>query len=299
MLVLLMAIGFQIQPYQHMERFQTQRNQRLECSRTCGGLYCAAAAGAEVPFSSRRWPPLKSLLDELPAFTCVNAKGEPLGYQDEDGSQFSIFFNDIERAEKELSAMKDRFPELGLRLLSAGLGDAFERSVKGKALLVPSAAALERAGDKWDSEVTPLFTCLAMSKPASDGSGVQVLPFFMHPKDAQKSLDSAVSQAKDRLSEAQLERLQLVCTPLQRAVQIILQDEEATFCSKWGTSAERFELIPPSSSVDFLRAAMAELDRRGQGSAAATPAVASPGGVARGVTPGARAGMPPPGLFPD
>ena len=42
---------------------------------------------------------------------------------------------------------------------------------EGRALLVPGAAELEAAGDEWNSETLPLFTCLSMSQPAAAGSG--------------------------------------------------------------------------------------------------------------------------------
>lgn len=243
----------------------------------------------EISFDSERWPPLKAVLDELPCFTLVNGNAEPLGYE-RDGQAICIFFVDIGRAEQELDGMREKFPDLGLRLLSAGVGDAFERSVKGKALLVPSAAGLERAGDDWNSEMLPLFTCLAMSKPSADGS-CQTVPFFMDPNDAQANLDNAVKEARESLSDQQLAALQLVCTPLSRAVQIIVAGQEVDFCQKWGTSAESFQFVPPGSSVNYLQAAVDELERR---TASAAPTASTPAPRFRG-----SGGAPPAGLFPE
>ena len=100
--------------------------------------------------------------------------------------------------------MQKKFPELNLRLMSAGLGSVFKRTIEGTALLVPSATALESAGEDWNSETLPVFTCLAMSKPAGDNSGVETLPFFLDPSDAQANLKNAIDKSRDRLTEAQV-----------------------------------------------------------------------------------------------
>jgi len=254
---------------------------------------CEATATA-TDVDSEAWPALRSLLDQLPCFTCVNSNGDPLGYERE-GRALSIFFVDVARAEQELEGATAKWPELGLRLLSVGLGDAYERSCRGDAVVVPSQTALARAGADWDSETLPLFTCLAMSKPAAD-SGSPTIPFFMDPDDAQANLDAAIGQAAERLTEEQLAQLQLVCTPLPRAVDIIVSGEEKAFCAKWGTSAESFQFVAPSSSVNYLRAAMEELERRqGTRSPSSTPLPTPPRAGARQ----AGSSQPSGGLFPE
>ena len=148
---------------------------------------CVAAAA--INFGSTRWAALQKHLDTLPVFTCVNAEGEPLGYE-RDGEPLAIYFADAERAQQELATMSEKFPSLDLRLLGAGLGAVFRQHTEGSALLVPGAAALAGAGDDFDSDKLPLYTCLSMSSPAPEGSrlepaGALTTPLFLDPQDAQ------------------------------------------------------------------------------------------------------------------
>ena len=249
----------------------------------------STACGLSVPsgrvaFESTKWPPLQAHLDELPAFTCVNAEGEPLGYE-RDGKPLAVFFADIDEAEQQLEMARTQYPQLGLRLMGVGIGDVFQRTIEGRAVLVPSSAALAAAGDDWDSSDMPLYACLLMSKPSRDGSGKQVTPFFMDPAGAQSNLEGAVAiierESGAPITEDQRTQLQLVCTSLRKAVELVLDGREKETCGD-----DRFEFIPPSRSVSYLQAASDELSKRREArrvsvteAQAERPADASTGGL--------------------
>ena len=201
-------------------------------------------------FDSPAWPALQQHLDTIPAFTVVNENAEPLGYEQE-GKSICIFFADVERAQQELEMSRQRFPNLELSLLAAGLGDVYKRTVRGDALLVPSAEALSAAGDDWDSETLPLYTCLLMSQPAADGSGEMRTPFFLDPRDAQRSLDAAIAAATSGqeapLSEYQKAQLQLACTSLPAAVEMVLSGRELE------VSGKQWQLVPSAAAVAYIQ----------------------------------------------
>ena len=56
------------------------------------------------------------------------------------------FFSDLFRAEAELANARRIYPELELELLPVGLGDAFQRTQAGKAMIVPSQNEVANAG---------------------------------------------------------------------------------------------------------------------------------------------------------
>lgn len=210
---------------------------------------CSSAP--DISFTTGTWQTLQKHLDTLPVFTCVNEDGEPLGYE-RDGEQLAIYFSDVDRAKLELETMGEKFPTLGLRLIGVGLGDVFRQHTEGRALLVPSQEALAGAGDDWDSETLPLYTCLSMSSKAPEGSGlpagVSSTPLFLCPKDAQASLQAALEAAKaSGASEAALQQLQLVCTSMPTAVELVLSGKEKETCG------DRFQFVAPRSSLFFLR----------------------------------------------
>ena len=220
------------------------------CALLCVLLLSPADA---IAFTSPAWTSLKKHLNTLPVFTCVNAEGEPLGYE-KDGQPLAIYFADSERAQQELKTMGGQFPELGLRLIGVGLGDVFQQSTEGTAMLVPSQAALAGAGDEWDSETLPLYTCLAMTSlaPAASGldypEGSPTTPLFMCPADAQASLESALAASKaNGASEEQLAQLQLVVTGLPTAVDLVVSGKEQETCG------DKFQFVAPRTSLYFLR----------------------------------------------
>ena len=231
----------------------------------CGGIKCLASSdGSKSPLerlastdesmaktpaflSHAGWPRLQAELDQLPCFTCVNSEGAPLGYE-LDGKPLAIFFADVERAQQELEMAQGKYPELGLRLMGVGLGDVHARRAVGTAMLVPAAEALAGAGDDWNSETLPLYTCLRMSSGHPDGSNRT--PLFMNPKDAQASLDRALEMASQgqALGEAQKAQLSLVCTSLDAAVDMVLSGREKDACE-----AGRFSFVAPRDSLLFLQ----------------------------------------------
>ena len=101
-------------------------------------MRCSAADTPAISFANTRWAPLQKHLDTLPVFTCVNADGNPLGYE-RDGEPIALYFAEAERAQQELQQMGERFPELGLRIIGVGLGDIFRQHTEGRALLVGNA----------------------------------------------------------------------------------------------------------------------------------------------------------------
>ena len=225
---------------------------------------CSAADKPVISFANTRWAPLQKHLDTLPVFTCVNADGNPLGYE-RDGEPIALYFAEAERAQQELQQMGERFPELGLRIIGVGLGDIFRQHTEGRALLVPGAAAIAGAGEGWDSETMPLYTCLAMSSAAPDGTGLDLpagaktTPLFMCPRDAQASLDAALENAKaGGASAEQLASLQLVCTSLPTAVDIVLSGREAEACG------DTFQFVAPRASLAFLQETRATDSERGR-----------------------------------
>ena len=160
--------------------------------------------------------------------------------------------------------MSEQFPSLNLRLMGVGVGAVFRQHTEGSALLVPGAAALAGAGDEWDSEMLPLYTCLAMSSPAPEGSGLEPLgapttPLFLDPQDAQASLDAALEAVKARgASPAQLEQMQLVCTSMPSAVDIVLGGKESDLCG------DRFQFVAPRASLVYLRDLQQQLRTTGE-----------------------------------
>lgn len=218
-----------------------------------GPILCSATAPA-ISFASNQWPALEKHLNTLPVFTCVNNEAEPLGYE-RDGKPLAIYFADVERAQQELSTMGAKFPQLGLRLIGVGLGAVFRQHMEGSALLVPSQAALAGTGDEeWTSETLPLYTCLSLSSQVAEYTaldlpvGAPTTPLFLDPGDAQASLEAAREAAKARgMPEQQLAQLQLMCTSLPQAVEIVLSGREADTCG------DRFQFVAPRRSLAFLR----------------------------------------------
>ena len=138
----------------------------------------------------------------------------------------------------------------------------FKQSMGGDAVLYPSPTGLRAAGDDWVPEEVPLFACLVMSKPSRDGTGQMVTPFFLDPMDGKLNLENAVAniqkaQGDAKLTEEQQSYLQLVCTSLEKAVELVLTDKEMETCGD-----ERFEFVPPSRSIAYLQAANEEYARR-------------------------------------
>ena len=190
-------------------------------------------------------------------FTCVDRDGNPLGYE-RDGTPVAMFFVDAARAEQELTMARTGWPESDFRVIGVGLGDVYRQALpadtrpqadtpraacaptrrpplpagrrtrEGSALLVAGAAALERAGDEWDEEQLPLYTCLSLSQPQPDGA--MATPFFLCPVMADASLEAAVSKSAAALSPDELAQLQLACTTLDTAVQMVLAGREREVC---------------------------------------------------------------------
>ena len=77
----------------------------------------------------------------------------------------------------------------------------------------------------------------------------------MDPQDAQANLQNAIDSAAS-LTDEQKVALQLSMVSLDKAVSIVLAGREKETCG------DKFQFVPPTRSVAFLRAAMDELERR-------------------------------------
>ena len=81
-------------------------------------------------------------LNELPAFVHCNPQGAPLQYE-RDGQAMALFYADIDEAREALASNRRAYPDLGLRIVAIGLGEAYERRERGEAVVVPGAKALD------------------------------------------------------------------------------------------------------------------------------------------------------------
>ena len=212
------AIGPVPRPYAHASRLRAPAAPRLSAVPT--------------------WSELQAVLDaSVPVFCLANAAAEPLQY-DREGVALAVFFADANAARQELASADEKYPELGLRVTPMGLGTAFEAARNGRALLVPGAGELKAARDPdgggWEDDALPLFGCLQMRKPLADGSSS--VPLFMSAADAQAALGAAASGGGG-------DDLQIVCTSLARAVDMIVSGEQVDF-----------SIVPPSASIWWMQA---------------------------------------------
>ncbi len=201
-----------------------------------------AGVAADDIATHPKWPAIRGILDSLPCYACVNAEGSPLQYE-RDGAPLAIFYADPDFAQAQLAKARAEYPQLGLRLLPAGLGAAFISSRQGQAVLVPAAAeeaaAREIGGAAWPADELPLFGCLQMRAPLPDGA--PSVPMFMSSAEAKASLDAATRPSGGAPPGAP--KLEVVCLPLTRAVQLSLS----------GELSEPFQFIPAAASVQFTQ----------------------------------------------
>lgn len=201
---------------------------------------CTTSSGV---CSSPAWPALQKELDELPVFVFANADGEALQQIDEAGAPIVVAFADLFRAEAELANANRLYPDLSLRLLPIGLGDAFARTQVGSAKLIPSQNELAAAGLDSDSGMLPLFGCTKMMRPRASDPSKQAMPLFMASSDARAALEHALSSfAVPEGMTAEAVGLDILCIPLAKAVDLICSGKES-----------RFEIFAPSSSTEWLK----------------------------------------------
>ncbi len=209
------------------------------------------AAASEL-FANANWPGLKRSLNALPCFTCANAEGQPLQYE-VDGVPNAIFYVDFGAAKRELELANDMHQDITLGVIPFGVGDAYQLSKEGKALLVPSADEIVNAGAPEGSSPTgqevPLFGCMEMSRPGPDGA--PILPLFMCRGEAVAALDGAIET--DDEGGAGLE---VMCLSLTRALELLVKLEA-------DNGADRpagFEFVPPAASMDHIASFMKSSD---------------------------------------
>ena len=132
------------------------------------------------PCESPTWPRLKEELDKIPVFTVANDMSQPLQYQMGE-RQLAVFYVDVAAGKNEYENARDTYPDLGCDIITIGLGQAFQLSVEGKAMVVPGIAELRAAGAPEGAEPmgqeVPLFACMDMKR---DGNQI---PLFMSYAD--------------------------------------------------------------------------------------------------------------------
>ena len=179
---------------------------------------------------------------------------------EQDGKPCMAFFADIDRALEELEKSRSNTPELGLKIVPLGLGDAYRQQQQGKALVIPgteevreaqamqmgapadAAAMLASAGIdnpvvEWERDVLPVFGCAQLLRRRPDGT--RFVPLFMSKADAQKAFDAAIAANPER---AEADGFEIDCTPLPEMLQMAASQKGV-----------RPRLIPPSQSVAFLQ----------------------------------------------
>lgn len=219
---------------------------RRSCAQACAANAQAWHVGKSV-CASPAWAELQTELDTLPVFTLVNAKGDPLVQQTPAGAPVSIFFADLFRAEAELANANRLFPDLKLKILPIGLGDAFKRAQDGSAMLVPSANELAAAGmDPATSQsILPLFGCTKLMGPKPGNPEKKVMPLFMSATEAKAAVDKALEDGLGGLvpegMTAQAMGFDILCMPLIKACELIVTGRET-----------RLAFIAPSNSVKWL-----------------------------------------------
>jgi hypothetical protein len=187
------------------------------------------------------WGTVKKELNDLPVFTCANEQGHPLQY-DLNGQSAPFFYCDVEAAKTEL-AKASAETKLGglLDIVPFPLGDVFEMSAQGRAVVIPSQAAIDAAGAPPGTnpigQTIPLFACMEIMQERDDG--VAVLPLFMVLEEAQAAMKMALEIDGGDPSD-----FEVVGLSLNRAVEMLATVPETP----------AFHFIPPASSIEHIRA---------------------------------------------
>lgn len=210
-------------------------------SRTSTKQIRAVPENVKDLFSSEGWGIIKKELNVLPVFTCANEEGYPLQY-DLNGQPAPFFYCDVEAAKIEL-AKASAATKLGgtLDIVPFPLGDVFEMSTKGKAVIIPSQGAIDAAGAPPGTnpigQTIPLFACMDIMQEGEDG--VAVLPIFMVLEEAQAAMRMALEIDGGDPSD-----FEVVGLSLNRAVELLATVPDTP----------SFHFIPPASSVEHIRA---------------------------------------------
>lgn len=249
------------------------------------------ARGAAIGVASAgiSWQALYRQLDQLPVFILADEARAPLQFE-RGGQAVAVFYESCVEAEAALLKAYEAYPELGLRVLPTGLGNALQLAREGgRGVLVPDPAdlaaaralapILDEAAAWGEPGSLPLFGCPSMRKPLDDGR--QGVPLFLSLADAQAAL-AAAAGSDDPASRG----LVLECCPLvSMAEQLVL-----------GTVLGPVQFVPSREAARYCN----ELERR------SGPVNKPPGGVSQGAarrayssifTEGRGAGSS--GLFPS
>jgi hypothetical protein len=201
-------------------------------------------------FSSAIWPPIKAELDTLPVFCCANRQGQPLQYNVNGEINMPFFYADVQAVESELQQAKgdlktgdDDDDRLGI--IPVPLGTAFELMAQNQAVIIPSAAAVQKAfgDDNNDDDVNPLglplplFGCMEIKQETKGGTAS--IPLFLDYQEAEAAVQAALSDAVDKDTT----KFEIVSLSLPRAVQMLATDGDT----------QSFRFIPPKASLEYIR----------------------------------------------
>lgn len=145
----------------------------------------------------------------------------------------------MEAAKTQLATAQDQFPELECDLIPVGLGSAYKLSCTGKAILVPSVAALLAAGAPEGTEPLgqelPMFACMEITRAGEEGP---LVPLFMSYVD----YSEAVARETDAYAPEQ--PLQMVCLSLASVVEELAGLDDP--------SSGAFSFVAPSESLQHI-----------------------------------------------
>jgi hypothetical protein len=206
----------------------------------------AAPGSIEELFESEGWPKIREELNNLPVFCCVNEMGQPLEYTAQlNGipTPVPFFYVDVDAAKEELAKARKESSLLNLDLVPYPLGDVFQMSGEGKAIMIPGKKAIVLAGAPEGTnplgQQVPLFCCMEIMQ--EDEDGFAMLPMFMVMSEAHEAMEEAVKL--DGGEEGDVESFEVVSLSLNRAVQLLATVPETP----------AFQFIPPASSVEHIR----------------------------------------------
>ena len=195
-------------------------------------------------FASAGWQPIKAELDTLPIFCCANEKGQPLQYRVNDDTTMPFFYCHVQAAEAELSKARAELPDdvaSKLGIIPFPLGQAFELMAQNQAAIIPSAAALEKAGAPAGTnplgQQVPLFCCMDIMQ-ARPSDGQPVLPIFMEYDQAHAAMKEALEADGGDPKD-----FEVVSLSLPRAVELLATNEDAP----------SFHFLPSPDSIEYIQ----------------------------------------------
>ena len=206
------------------------------------------------------WPRIVQDLNKCPTFTCADERGQPLEYmmgaeqprqqqqqqpQQQQRAQqpysVPLFFCDVDDAEEELQRAKRATGSNSLGIIPFPLGQAFEMSLSGQAMLVPNNKAMVQAGAPPDinpiGTPVPLFACPEIMISTNDDGSDAVLPVFMTLEDC----EAVILETVDR-DGGSVDDFEVVSLTLNRAVELLTNVPETP----------AFQFVAPEKSFAYI-----------------------------------------------